>query len=172
MTWDYAEKKIREAMHLHRGNATRIRQQVTAWAMDDPKLLRALVKPHMVGITAHAVGRVISGKTKPEPVAQTSSISDNELRATRSQSTNGDLNNASTGYNATGRTPQKPASSQTKQQDSNKKESFGMDILRTIAGGDTAQFGQENYNPPRRKQGVSQRHIDAIHAMTKKSSTD
>ncbi len=185
MAWDYAEKKIREAMHLHRDNATRIRQQVTAWAMDDPKLLRALVKPHMVGITAHAVGRVMSGKTKPEPVAQTPPISDNELRATRPQPNNagsnngGGTNNASTGYNATGRTaqsssPSKPQATPQKPNEGKqgKKDSFGMDILRTIAGGDTAQFGQENHNPPRRKQGVSQRHIDAIHAMIKKSSSD
>lgn len=179
MSWDYAEKKIREAMHLHRNNATRIRQQVTAWAMDDPKLLRALVKPHMVGITAHAVGRVISGKTQPEPIGQTPPITDNELRATRPQSNNSNLNknapnNIGTGYNATGRTaqPQSPTSQKKTADKQGKKDSFGMDILRTIAGGDTPQFGHENHNPPRRKQGVSQRHIDAIHAMIKKSSSD
>ena len=80
MSWDYVEKKIREAMHLHRGNSTRVRQQVIAWAMDDPKLLRTLVKPHMVGITAHAVGRVASGKTRPEPIAQEAPV---PLTATR-----------------------------------------------------------------------------------------
>ena len=96
--------------------------------MDDPKLLSTLVKPHMVGITAHAIQRVVSGKTKPEPVPQAKPE-----------------NNAS------------------------KEDSFGMDILKTIAGGNTAQFGQENYNPPRRKGGVSQGHIDAINAMIAKN---
>ena len=158
MTWDYAEKKIREAMHLHRGNSTRVRQQVIAWAMDDPKLLRTLVKPHMVGITAHAVSRVESGKTRPVPLAQDAPTSRPELRATRSNQ----------GYNSTGRSDQNSAKSQETK--SAKKDSFGMDILKTIAGGKTPEFGQENYNTPRSKQGVSQSHIDAIHAMIKKSS--
>jgi len=120
---------------------------VIAWAMDDPKLLRTLVKPHMVGITAHAIGRVASGKTQPEPVAQEAPAS-------------------GAGYTSTGRTQQ--AAPKAKK----KKESFGMDILKTIAGGKTAEFGQEDYNMPRRKQGVSQNHIDAIHAMIKKSSSE
>ncbi len=161
MAWDYVEKKIKEAMHLHRNNPTRVRQQVIAWAMDDPKLLRTLVKPHMVGITAHAIGRVESGKTQPEPVAQEAPVSDDTLRATRA---------SNTGYNATGRTNHSaPKAEPAKPK---KKESFGMDILKTIAGGKTPEFGQESYNQPRRKQGVSQNHIDAIHAMIKKSSSD
>ena len=125
MSWEYVEQKIRKALDMTRGNSTQARQQVIAWAMDDPKLLRELVKPHMVGITAHAVGRVISGKTKPETVP----------------------------------VPEDPDS----------KDTFGMDILKTIAGGDTAQFGQENYGRPVKKAGVSQSHIDAIQAMIDKS---
>lgn len=141
MSWDYVEKKIREAMHLHRGNSTRVRQQIITWAMDDPKLLQTLVKPHMTGITAHAVGRVKSGKTRPEPVAQ-----EPPLRATR-------------GVPPKKAQPRKP-----------ENDSFGMDILKTIAGGKTAEFGQEDYGFPQKRQGVSQSHIDAILAMTKKSS--
>lgn len=125
MSWDYVEKKIKEALDMTRGNSTQARQQVIAWAMDDPKLLRELVRPHMVGITAHAVGRVISGKTKPETVPVP--------------------------------------------EDADAKDTFGMDILKTIAGGDTAQFGQENYGRPVKKSGVSQSHIDAIQAMIDKS---
>jgi hypothetical protein len=49
------------------------------------------------------------------------------------------------------------------------KETFGMDILKTIAGGDTAQFGQESYSRPLSRKGVSQRHIDAIQEMINKS---
>jgi len=160
MSWDYVEKKIQEALHQNRGNTTRARQQIIAWAMDDPKLLRTMVKPHMVGITAHAIGRVKSGKSQPEPVAQNAPTSDDDmpLRATRPNA----------GYNATGRTEQ-PAK-KTQENKSKKEDSFGMDILKTIAGGKTAEFGHENHNPPRRKQGVSQSHLDAIQAMISKTT--
>lgn len=129
MSREYSTKKIKEALHLTRGNATKARQQVIAWAMEDHRLLKELVQPHMVGITAHAVGRVLSGKTDPEPVAQPEVMSEAD------------------------------------------QESFGMDILRTIAGGDTAQFGQEGHGRPAKKQGVSQSHIDAIQAMINKSKS-
>ncbi len=125
MSREYAEKKIKEALHVTRGNATKARQQVIAWAMDDHKLLKELVKPHMVGITAHAVDRVMSGKNKPEPVPHDALSQD--------------------------------------------EDSFGMDILKAIAGGDTAQFGQEGFGRPVKKQTASQAHIDAIQAMIQKS---
>lgn len=130
MSWDYAEKKIKEALHVTRGNSAAARQQVINWAMEDARLLKALVKPHMVGITAHAVNRVESGKTEPQAVA----------------------------------VPEGGAAP--------KKDSFGMDILKTIAGGDTAQFGQENYGRPVKKRGASQSHIDAIQQMISKSKKD
>ncbi|MEM6812287.1 MAG: hypothetical protein AAF549_07450 [Pseudomonadota bacterium] len=130
MSWDYVEQKIKEALHLHRGNSTRARQQIISWAMDDPKLLRTLVKPHMVGITAHAVNRVMSGKRKPEPV------------------------------------PKAPESLPE-----GEKDTLGLDILKAIAKGGSVQFGQENYGPATGKKGVSQRHIDAINQIIKKSET-
>ncbi len=128
MSREYSTKKIKEALHLTRGNAAKARQQVIAWAMEDNRLLKELVKPHMVGITAHAVERVASGKTEPENVPLP------EVR--------GELD---------------------------KEGSFGMDILKTIAGGNTAQFGQEGYGRPMKKQGASQAHIDAIQAMIEKA---
>lgn len=131
MSWDYAEKKIREALHLTRGNAAQARQQLIGWALEDHKLLKELVKPHLVGITAHAVGRVQRGQSEPEPVP-----------VPREQEVPGDA------------------------------DSFGMDILRTIAGGDTAQFGQENYGRPVKKRGASQQHIDAIQKMISKGHKD
>ena len=125
MSRDYSTNKIKQALEATRGHAGQARQMVIAQAMEDPKLLRELVKPHMVGIVAHAVNRVVSGKTEveniPEPGAQ--------------------------------------------EQD----DSFGLDILKTIAGGDTTQFGQESYGRPIGKKGVSQKHIDAIQQMIKKS---
>lgn len=128
MSRDYSIQKIKEALHATRGNEMKARQQIVAAAMQDPKLLKELVKPHMVGIVAHAVGRVKSGKTDPENVPL----------------------------------PHHKA-------ELDKEGSFGMDILRTIAGGDTAQFGQESYGRPVSKQGASQQHIDAIQAMINKS---
>ena len=68
MSREYAEKRIKEALHLTRGNIAKARQQVIAWTHDDMKLLHALTKPHMTGIVAHAVGRVASGKTDPQEV--------------------------------------------------------------------------------------------------------
>lgn len=45
------------------------------------------------------------------------------------------------------------------------KNTFGLEILKSIAGGGSARFGQENSVPPVRKQAASQRHIDAIKQM-------
>ncbi len=67
MNRDYAEKRIREALKASGGNSTRARQQVTAWAFDDAKLLHELVAPHITGIVAHAVNRVMSMKEKSIP---------------------------------------------------------------------------------------------------------
>ena len=66
MNRDYSEGKIREALKLSGGNATRARQQVIAWAFDDPKLLHELMAPHMTGIVAHAINHVMAqGDKKP-----------------------------------------------------------------------------------------------------------
>ncbi len=67
MNREYAERRIREALKASGGNAARARQQVTAWAFDDAKLLHELVAPHITGIVAHAVNRVMTTKEKPVP---------------------------------------------------------------------------------------------------------
>lgn len=59
MSREYAESRIREALRLHRGNITRARQQIMAWTFEDVKLLQALSRPHLTGIVAHAVSRVV-----------------------------------------------------------------------------------------------------------------
>ena len=59
MSREYAENRIREALRLARGNATKARQQVIAWAGEDQRLLMGLAQPHLMGITAHAINRVI-----------------------------------------------------------------------------------------------------------------
>jgi hypothetical protein len=68
MSREYAEGRIREALKLHKGNATKARQQITAWTFEDPKLLQALARPHLTGIIAYAVDRVInhSGEEQAE----------------------------------------------------------------------------------------------------------
>ena len=59
MSREYAEERIREALKLAKGNATKARQQIIAWAATDARLLQALSKPHLTGIVAHAIDRVI-----------------------------------------------------------------------------------------------------------------
>ncbi|HEY8191361.1 MAG TPA: hypothetical protein VIG74_02965 [Alphaproteobacteria bacterium] len=59
MNREYAEQRIREALKLAKGNPTKARQQIIAWTYEDTKLLQALSRPHLTGIVAHAVNRVI-----------------------------------------------------------------------------------------------------------------
>ena len=59
MSREYAESRIREALKLSKGNATKARQQIIAWTFEDARLLQALSRPHLMGIVAHAVNRVI-----------------------------------------------------------------------------------------------------------------
>ena len=58
MSLEYAQGRIKEALRLSKGNATKARQQIIAWCYDDQKLLLALARPHLTGITAHAINRV------------------------------------------------------------------------------------------------------------------
>lgn len=60
MSREYAEGRIKEALAQCKGNPTKTRQKVIAWAMEDVRLLQGLTVPHLTGITAHAVNRVIS----------------------------------------------------------------------------------------------------------------
>lgn len=75
MSREYADKRIREALRLAKGNATKARQQIVAWTNEDPKLLMALTKPHLTGIVAHAINRVVSrmesGLDEPEDIPET-----------------------------------------------------------------------------------------------------
>ena len=71
MSREYAENRIADALSQSNGNPTRARQKVIAWAFEDPKLLQALTQPHMTGIVAHAVNRVIHKQdSKPEDVPE------------------------------------------------------------------------------------------------------
>ncbi len=76
MSREYAESRIREALKLSKGNPTKARQRVIAWTFEDPKLLQALARPHLTGIIAHAVNRVIyqQGLEEPEVPEQPESL--------------------------------------------------------------------------------------------------
>ena len=54
----YATSRIREALRQTNGNATRARQLVQHWILEDQRLLYELARPHMKGIVAHAISRV------------------------------------------------------------------------------------------------------------------
>lgn len=70
MSLEYAERRIAEAIKLAKGNTTRARQQIIAWALEDPKLLQALTKSHLSGIVAYNLERVISGRAAAARKAQ------------------------------------------------------------------------------------------------------
>jgi hypothetical protein len=69
MSRDYAERRIREALKASGGNAARARQQIISWCLEDSKLMQELVAPHITGIVAHAVNRVMTMKEKKVPAA-------------------------------------------------------------------------------------------------------
>ncbi|MAH06089.1 MAG: hypothetical protein VYC19_05380 [Pseudomonadota bacterium] len=60
MSRKYLEDKIKDALVLASGNSAKAQKLLIQWAMSDAKLLQQLSKPHLKGITAHAVGRVIT----------------------------------------------------------------------------------------------------------------
>ncbi len=51
MSRDYAESRIREALKLTKGNPTKARQQVIAWAVEDQRLLLGLTQPHLTALS-------------------------------------------------------------------------------------------------------------------------
>jgi hypothetical protein len=65
MSWDYARRNILEALKKSKGSATRAQALVADAAMKDNRLLVELAQPHLKGIIAHAVARVIHEQTSP-----------------------------------------------------------------------------------------------------------
>lgn len=59
----YLENRIREALKKAKGNKLLARQQLIAWTYEDSKLLHALTRPHLEGIIAYNIDRMLSGKT-------------------------------------------------------------------------------------------------------------
>lgn len=69
MSREYAERRIKEALRQSNGNATRARQQIIAWTYEDAKLLYELVKPHLNGIVAYQLERVLAGRDEETAAA-------------------------------------------------------------------------------------------------------
>ncbi|MCB1681360.1 MAG: hypothetical protein H6858_00750 [Rhodospirillales bacterium] len=58
----YLENRIREALKKSKGNKHLARQQIIAWTYEDSKLLHALTRPHLDGIIAYHIDRMLSGR--------------------------------------------------------------------------------------------------------------
>ena len=79
MSQEYVEGRIKEALKQSKGNPTKARQKVIAWTVEDPKLLLALARPHLTGIVAHAINRVIYRKSEEQqPVPESPEVLDME----------------------------------------------------------------------------------------------
>ncbi len=138
MTLEYAESRIKEALKLSKGNTLKARQQIIAWTFEDPKLLHALTKPHLTGIVAYNIERVMSGRADAQRAQKTQAAPPTQLN-------------------------KKPITSSPKPQ---KEETFGMQILKA-AGASPALFGFEDANASKGGR-VSQNHINAIRAIAAK----
>ncbi len=135
MSLDYAENRIREALRLSNGHPLKARQQIIAWTYEDAKLLHALTKPHLTGIVAHAVSRVVSRLNLPEE----------QENAPRKRTKNVKV---------------KPVE---------KEEEFGKDLLKALAQGDPAIFGQEAFSAPVKARKASKKHVDTMKLLSAQS---
>jgi hypothetical protein len=48
-------------------------------------------------------------------------------------------------------------------------QQFGKELLKVLANGDPAIFGQENFSPPAKSTRASQRHVDTLRTISEKS---
>lgn len=74
MSREYAERRIKDALRQANGNVTRARQQIIAWTYEDAKLLHELVKPHINGIVAYQLERMIAAEDEGEQGAQEQAV--------------------------------------------------------------------------------------------------
>lgn len=58
MTQSYLQQCVLEALEKAKGNQNKAQKIIALKAMEDFILLQALVKPHLTGLVAHAVGRI------------------------------------------------------------------------------------------------------------------
>ena len=136
MSMEYIERRVQEALELHLGNTHKARQQVIAWTYEDENLLYALAKPHLSGIVAYHIERVASGRAEAAKKGP----------------------------------PPAPKPSPEQHKPAKTKanvdaDEFGLNILKAVTGERPVVFGLEDPGAPRKKQGVSKNHLDAISSI-------
>ena len=72
MSPSYVEKRLLEALNTSHGNLAKARKLISEWCVQDQRLLYELSRPHMTGIIAHAMDRVVSHKFRSESEKNTS----------------------------------------------------------------------------------------------------
>jgi hypothetical protein len=66
MSLNYTENRVKEALRLSNGNVSDAKKQMFAWFYEDHKLLLDITRPHINGITAYAVQRVLNRMLKSD----------------------------------------------------------------------------------------------------------
>ncbi len=66
MSSSYVEQRLLEALSASNGNLAKARKLIGEWCAQDQRLLYELSRPHMTGIIAHAMDRVVSHKFRSE----------------------------------------------------------------------------------------------------------
>ncbi len=121
MSGSSVESRIRDILARAGGNEARARLMLLDEAPRDLELLYGLTRPHLNGIVAYAVDRVVRKKAEEPP-------------------------------------PLPPVHAAP-------GEAFGKELLKALALGDPARFGEEAFSAPARRGTASQRHIDALKRM-------
>lgn len=142
MSSEYAETRIKEALKLAKGNRVKARQQIIAWTYEDNRLLHDLARPHLSGIVAYNVERVDSGRADIQRAAA------DEIPKPKA---------------SRGKQPVKKKSMAEKLPPG--ADQFGLNLLKAATGDHASVFGLEDTGAPRKKQGVSNRHVEAINKL-------
>ena len=150
MSLNYIENRIRDALKQADGNVYKARQQVIAWTYEDTKLLHELAKPHLTGIIAYHIERVLGA----DAAAQDEDAAQEKM-------------SAAVGVKPKAATKAPPQTAKPAPKQPKKEDNFGMQILRNVAGDNTEVFGFDSGRPGRPKK-ASQAHIDALRALAKK----
>ena len=66
MSLNYTENRIKEALRTNGGSAAKAKRQLFSWLYEDHKLLLDITQPHLNGIVAYAVDRVLCRTTKTD----------------------------------------------------------------------------------------------------------
>lgn len=130
---NYLISRIKEALYNAGGNKTKAMNQIMAWSAQDMQLLQALTRAHLSGIVAYHVDRVASGGAKGASKA------------------------------APSKPKAKPAAPQARKTvNPAQGNPFGQAILKAASSADSAVFGLESYESPRRAEHTSSRHVEAM----------